>query len=107
MNKYKIFPNKYLKGGLLIASGLLLGWIFFHNSAPEKTGTAAEIHDHEAEGHDVWTCSMHPQIRKDEAGDCPICGMDLVPVNEQSGPEKKGERKILYWHDPMVPLIRP
>ena len=80
MNKYNIFSNKYLKGGLLIASGLLLGWIFFHNSAPEKTGTAAEIHDHEAEGHDVWTCSMHPQIRKDEAGDCPICGMDLIPL---------------------------
>ncbi|MDX2225809.1 MAG: efflux RND transporter periplasmic adaptor subunit [Verrucomicrobiae bacterium] len=27
-----------------------------------------------------WTCSMHPQIRRKEAGDCPICGMDLVPL---------------------------
>ncbi|MBW8334192.1 MAG: efflux RND transporter periplasmic adaptor subunit [Prolixibacteraceae bacterium] len=80
MNKYNIFSNKYLRGGLLIASGLLLGWIFFHSSAPDKVETAAEIHDHEAEGHDVWTCSMHPQIRKDEPGDCPICGMDLIPL---------------------------
>ncbi len=33
------------------------------------------------ESHDVseaWTCSMHPQIRMDEPGQCPICGMDLV-----------------------------
>ena len=80
MKTNNIFSNKYLRGGLLIASGLLLGWIFFHNSAPEKVETAAEIHDHAAEGHDVWTCSMHPQIRKDEPGDCPICGMDLIPL---------------------------
>ena len=80
MKTTNIFSNKYLRGGLLIASGMLMGWIFFHNSAPEKMETAAEIHDHAAEGHDVWTCSMHPQIRKDEPGDCPICGMDLIPL---------------------------
>jgi Cu(I)/Ag(I) efflux system membrane fusion protein len=28
----------------------------------------------------VWTCTMHPQVREDEPGQCPICGMDLVPV---------------------------
>jgi Cu(I)/Ag(I) efflux system membrane fusion protein len=80
MKTTNIFSNKYLRGGLLIASGLLLGWIFFHNSVSEKAGTTAEVSDHAAEGHDVWTCSMHPQIRKDEPGDCPICGMDLIPL---------------------------
>lgn len=80
MKTTNIFSNKYLRSGLLIASGLLLGWIFFHNSASEKTGTTVEVQDHTAEGYDVWTCSMHPQIRKDGPGDCPICGMDLVPL---------------------------
>lgn len=80
MKTNKLFSNKYLRGGLLIAFGLLLGWIFFHNSAPEKSGTTTEVHDHAAEGKEVWTCSMHPQIRKDEPGDCPICGMDLIPL---------------------------
>jgi Cu(I)/Ag(I) efflux system membrane fusion protein len=28
-----------------------------------------------------WTCSMHPQIRQKEAGKCPLCGMDLIPVS--------------------------
>ena len=28
----------------------------------------------------IWTCSMHPQIRRNKPGKCPICGMDLVPV---------------------------
>ena len=25
----------------------------------------------------IWTCPMHPQIRQDHAGNCPICGMAL------------------------------
>jgi membrane fusion protein, copper/silver efflux system len=31
----------------------------------------------------VWTCSMHPQVRQDHPGRCPICGMDLVPVRSE------------------------
>ena len=27
---------------------------------------------------DVWTCTMHPEITKSGAGDCPICGMKLI-----------------------------
>ena len=29
----------------------------------------------------LYTCSMHPQIRQDHPGDCPICSMKLVPVS--------------------------
>lgn len=36
-------------------------------------------HDHSGDPSE-WTCSMHPQIRQPEAGDCPICGMDLIPA---------------------------
>lgn len=32
----------------------------------------------------IWTCSMHPQIRRDGPGKCPICGMDLVPVKKSA-----------------------
>lgn len=28
----------------------------------------------------AFTCSMHPEVRSHEPGDCPICGMPLVPV---------------------------
>jgi Cu(I)/Ag(I) efflux system membrane fusion protein len=38
-------------------------------------------HDHAAEQASVWTCPMHPQIRQNGPGTCPICGMDLVPVD--------------------------
>jgi multidrug efflux pump subunit AcrA (membrane-fusion protein) len=30
----------------------------------------------------VYTCTMHPQIREEHPGDCPICNMKLVPKKE-------------------------
>jgi len=45
--------------------------------SPVETG--AEPHPLEAQAPS-WTCSMHPQIRRDGPGACPICGMDLIRV---------------------------
>ena len=28
----------------------------------------------------IWTCPMHPEVRRDEPGTCPICGMGLEPL---------------------------
>ncbi|HJP67569.1 MAG TPA: copper-translocating P-type ATPase, partial [Sphingomicrobium sp.] len=39
----------------------------------------------------IWTCPMHPQIRWDHPGNCPICGMALEPAEpsavEEANPE--------------------
>ncbi|MEK6479334.1 efflux RND transporter periplasmic adaptor subunit [Catalinimonas sp. 4WD22] len=67
---------------LMLGIGMILGWIFF---VPPHVETAE--HEHEfvptetAEGT-IWTCSMHPQVRQNEPGQCPICGMDLIPLEE-------------------------
>ena len=64
-----------------------------------------------------YTCPMHTQIISDRPGQCPICGMNLVPIAgsepqhemsqpaqaEESPVQAPSERKVLYWHDPMVP----
>ena len=44
----------------------------------------------------IWTCSMHPNIRQPKPGKCPICLMDLVPVD--SGGEV-GAREIAFSKD--------
>lgn len=77
----KIFSNQYVRGGLFIAVGLFLGWMVFH--APAKP---EEEHNHSAEEakNEVWTCSMHPNIRMEEPGKCPICAMDLIPLSTMS-----------------------
>jgi len=43
------------------------------------SGNAANKKD-EAAAHAIYTCPMHPQIRQEGLGSCPICGMALEPV---------------------------
>ncbi|PKR80431.1 efflux RND transporter periplasmic adaptor subunit [Brumimicrobium salinarum] len=58
--------------------GLFFGWLIFGSSKESTSPT--EQHDHSEET--IWTCSMHPQIRSQESGDCPICGMELIPLSD-------------------------
>ncbi len=63
-------------------AGFVLGWLLFSpSSSPESAGgTHAEAHNHDMHGtsHDlvqdesgVWTCSMHPQIRRGQTRQMP------------------------------------
>lgn len=52
----------------------------------------------------LWTCGMHPQVIQDHPGNCPICGMKLVP-KQGTGAKTTGERKILFYRSPMDPNI--
>lgn len=53
----------------------------------------------------LWTCGMHPWIITEAPGQCPICGMNLVPkAAAKDTPTDAGERKIVYWRAPMDPL---
>ena len=61
--------------GLLVL-GVLLGRVLF-NSPSGPVNHQDHAHETIAE---VWTCSMHPQIRESGPGKCPLCGMDLIPV---------------------------
>jgi len=40
----------------------------------------------------IWTCSMHPQIRLPKPGLCPICGMKLIPAS--TGESAGGMRQL-------------
>ena len=78
MKRGIIFSNKYVNYSLLLISGFFIGWLIFHPS--NKTELK---HDHLTETlqETLWTCAMHPQIRMQQSGKCPICGMDLIPLS--------------------------
>jgi Cu+-exporting ATPase len=54
---------------------------------------ATAKHRAEHDGQNYYTCPMHPQIRREAPGSCPICGMALesegIPEAEGSNPELK------------------
>ena len=72
--KFVADPQKYLQGPA--------------NPAPsEPAGT-------------IWTCPMHPEVRQDHPGNCPICGMtlepELVSLSDGPDPEYIGMRRR-FW----------
>ncbi len=80
MKTLKYLSNPYLKGSLLVVGGVLLGWLLFHRSAPIESEQTSNVQTHNEAEHAIWTCAMHPQIKMDKPGDCPICGMELIPL---------------------------
>jgi membrane fusion protein, copper/silver efflux system len=86
MKKIKFLSNRYITSSLLIIAGLFLGWLFFHHSGPSEKADQAALQEHSKAEQTIWTCAMHPQIRMDKPGQCPICGMDLIPL-QKSGTE--------------------
>ncbi|MFD2552248.1 efflux RND transporter periplasmic adaptor subunit [Bizionia sediminis] len=73
--------NKYIIYLAILVFGILLGWFIFGVKATEE---AAHHHDTVAATNQMWTCSMHPQIMQAQPGNCPICGMDLIPAESGS-----------------------
>jgi RND family efflux transporter MFP subunit len=99
--------------GFILASILASGgfWIITRQDATQEPAISPKVQK--------YHCPMHPEYVSDKPGDCPICGMKLVPMEsaaptdtagkgEQAGqgsavsPANK-ERKILYWTDAMNP----
>ncbi|MEX0686816.1 MAG: efflux RND transporter periplasmic adaptor subunit [Balneolales bacterium] len=69
----------------LLLGGLALGFLLFSDQGDNNV---SQSHDHDLEmssenGVEVWTCSMHPSVREDEPGNCPICGMELIPASTE------------------------
>ncbi len=79
----QFFRNKYVKYALILIAGLFFGWIFFSGGS-SNGDHSAEHHHHHGDEETVWTCSMHPQIRLEEPGLCPLCAMDLIPLQSNS-----------------------
>lgn len=67
-----------------VCSGLGLGFLAGRSQAPAAPETASA-----EPGVKWWTCSMDPQVKMPEHGLCPVCGMDLIPLDDDpSGPRE-------------------
>ena len=104
MNKQIVFVA--LAVVVSIAAGI---WYARHSAMQAPAEEAAHKHQLEKRtdeaGKVYYTCPMHPQVKQDEPGNCPICGMKLVKREENAAApaDGSGERKVLYYYDPMKP----
>jgi RND family efflux transporter MFP subunit len=107
----KNFLIGFALAGILFGGG---AWLVLHRTmAPAPAGALQA---------QKYYCPMHPEYVSDHPGDCPICGMKLVPKENASsletgkteppagreiaGATAKHDRKILYWTDAMNPGAR-
>lgn len=61
---------------------ILVGTAALLLAAPLSLVACRDEHEHTPTG-EVWTCPMHPAVRQDRPGTCPICKMDLVRVDQE------------------------
>jgi RND family efflux transporter MFP subunit len=78
---------------LLLAGGAAVGCRRGGDAATKAQATKAQYH-----------CPMHPTYVSDRPGQCPICKMDLVPIQASDAPH--AERRVLFYRSPMDPSIR-
>lgn len=89
----------WLGYAFMLAIGLILGFVFFSNSSKK------EAHQHTEAGKDeVYTCSMHPQIKQDKPGKCPICGMDLTPLKSTSNSKSNIDPNAVMMSEEAIAL---
>ena len=96
----KIFSRLWFLPLLLIV--FYLGYAFNGGEEPSRAiedhsrdhGTAVKGGTAQDLSTQIWTCSMHPQIRLPKPGQCPICGMDLIPVTTGDQVDSGGPREI-------------
>jgi Cu(I)/Ag(I) efflux system membrane fusion protein len=70
----------FVLGIALVGLAQRQGWI--RNGDMSATSDDAGSNN----GETIYTCPMHPQIRQNEPGNCPICAMKLVPVADSAKP---------------------
>ncbi|KAB2811001.1 heavy metal translocating P-type ATPase [Pimelobacter simplex] len=89
------FCSAGCKGKFLADPGQYTGHGFPDRAAGGRAGHATEPGHGQptpSEGESVeYTCPMHPEIRQDGPGTCPICGMALEPVivTADTGPSEE------------------
>ncbi|MCH2176262.1 MAG: efflux RND transporter periplasmic adaptor subunit [Lentisphaeria bacterium] len=109
MNKIKSLSKSI---GLVLL-GFILGFIILKQIP--TTNDKHHIHETTADVQEdvnptTWTCSMHPQIKLPKLGKCPICFMDLIPLesggNLQENQVSINAKVAEYVNIETVPILR-
>jgi Cu(I)/Ag(I) efflux system membrane fusion protein len=100
---------------LLVVAGLFAIWATYRMSQMADRMAAhdgmpatapADLGDGAEREIAYWTCSMHRQVKQETKGDCPICGMELIPEYENTSspqPTKSAKQDSQAWYRCTMP----
>ena len=78
------------------------------HAAGEQAPASAAPPPQEAPAGTTYTCPMHPEIRQDHPGNCPICGMSLeavIPLDEEDNSELIDFQHRFWWTLPLTVVV--
>jgi Cu(I)/Ag(I) efflux system membrane fusion protein len=80
---------------VIAVAAFALGAVLFGGGNDSRVNEQVDSDYSEAAASEptIWTCSMHPQIRLPKPGKCPICFMDLIPL-ETGSEDELGPRQL-------------
>ena len=79
---------------VVLISAALAGGYVLGRSVQSRTSTRTTTAVVPRVPSQVYTCSMHPQVRLDRPGNCPICAMPLVPESAATSDASGGESML-------------
>jgi len=96
----------------LLLNPLALPFLPGHHAGVAKAAPSPGSMPVQEEQAQLYQCPMHPEVIESAPGNCPICNMELTPLEptgsrpaqaRRQSPPAAGERRILYWYAPMDP----
>jgi Cu(I)/Ag(I) efflux system membrane fusion protein/cobalt-zinc-cadmium efflux system membrane fusion protein len=100
---------KYIFKIIVFISVLIIGLLVTGCSTSDSSKQDTKT---ESISEELYTCGMHPNVIQEGKGNCPICGMNLTPLNGSSDANdpktvgdksSSGSKEILYYRAPMDP----
>lgn len=104
----------------IVLAGIILGFVLFNPlNLPFLQGDDTRIPMAAKAGEDapgaseptqLYQCPMHAHVIESEPGNCPVCNMALMPMDQaganpagksEQNRSSSGEREVLYWYAPM------
>lgn len=75
-------------GGLIVIAAAFLAGVYPPQGAGGDSDSASAGGDDQ-----LWTCGMHPEVIREEPGICPICHMDLTPLQASASSSMEGDAR--------------
>ncbi|MBI5471874.1 MAG: efflux RND transporter periplasmic adaptor subunit [Ignavibacteriae bacterium] len=86
-----VWGMRSVVSGVAFAALLFLAGCTKSDNADQKSSDTVQQHQHDGEkAEEYYTCPMHPSVRSDRPGACPVCGMALVKKSAMNNNDTSG-----------------